>query len=103
MKIQLLYFDGCPHWSAMDERLRQALAISGSAETVDYILIETPQAADEYRFAGSPSIRLNGRDPFPTTSDGFGLTCRVYSTPDGPAGAPTVEQLLAAIWKFNTE
>jgi hypothetical protein len=26
MKVQLLSFDGCPHWTVMDERLREALA-----------------------------------------------------------------------------
>ena len=97
MQIQLLYFDGCPHWSVMDERLRLALAVAGRCETIEYLLVETPEAADAHRFAGSPSIRLNGRDPFPTPSGGYGLTCRVYGTPDGPAGAPTVEQVVVAI------
>ncbi len=23
----------------------------------------------------------------------FGLSCRMYSTPDGPAGSPTIDQL----------
>ncbi len=99
MKVQLLYFDGCPHWTVMDERLRQALALGGRSEAIEYLIVETPEAAEESRFAGSPSIRFDGRDPFPTPSGGFGLTCRVYGTPDGPAGAPTVEQLLLAVWE----
>jgi len=97
MKVQLLYFDGCPHWTVMDERIRQALALADRSDTIERVLVETPDAADELQFAGSPSIRLNGRDPFPMPSGGFGLTCRVYATRAGPAGAPTVEQLLAAI------
>lgn len=97
MNVQLLYFDGCPHWTVMDERLREALALCGRSETIEYRLVETPEAAEESRFTGSPSIRLDGRDPFPPASSGFGLTCRVYRTPRGPEGAPTVAQLQAAV------
>ena len=32
-----------------------------------------------------------GRDAFPTSDPSFGLTCRVYATPDGLAGCPTTE------------
>ncbi len=97
MRVQLLYFDGCPHWSLMEKRLREALTLSGISEAIEHSLVETPEQADEHRFAGSPSILLNGRDPFAAPTSEFGLTCRVYSTPDGSAGVPTVEQLVAAI------
>jgi hypothetical protein len=97
MRVQLLYFDGCPHWTLMEERLREALSLSGIPQSIEHCLVETPEEADEYRFAGSPSILLNGRDPFTTSLSDVGLSCRVYSTPDGAAGAPTVEQLVAAI------
>ena len=81
----------------MEERIREALTLSGIPQTIEHCLVETPEEADEYRFAGSPSILLDGRDPFVAPTSEFGLTCRVYSTPDGCAGAPTVEQLVAAI------
>ena len=97
MRVQLLYFDGCPHWHVMEERLREALRLSDIPESIEHCLVATPEEADEFRFAGSPSILLDGRDPFAASSGGSGLTCRVYSTPDGTAGAPTVEQLVAAI------
>jgi hypothetical protein len=97
VKVQLLYFNGCPHWTVMEERLREALSKTGSAEAIERCLVDTQQAADAYRFAGSPSILFDGEDPFPSAPEEFGLTCRVYSTADGPAGSPTVEQLVAAI------
>jgi hypothetical protein len=97
MRVQLLYFDGCPHWTVMEERLREALTLSGIPPAIEHCLVETPEEADEYRFAGSPSILLDGRDPFTSSPSEVGLACRVYSTPDGPAGAPTAEQLEAAI------
>lgn len=97
MRVQLLYFDGCPHWTVMEERLREALILSGFPQAIEHCLVETPEQADEYRFAGSPSILLDGRDPFASSPSKVGLTCRVYSTPDGAAGTPTLEQLVAAI------
>ena len=36
---------------------------------------------------------MNGRDPFAGIDESFGLSCRVYQTPEGFAGSPTVEQL----------
>jgi hypothetical protein len=97
MRVQLLYFDGCPHWTVMEDRLREALTLCGIPQTIEHCLVETPEEADEYRFAVSPSIFLNGRDPFATSPSAVGLTCRVYSTPNGAEGAPTVQQLVAAI------
>jgi hypothetical protein len=97
MRVQLLYIDGCPHRAVMEERLHDALIQSGIPPSIEHSLVETPEDAIEYGFAGSPSILLDGRDPFTTSSSQFGLTCRVYSTPDGAAGVPTVEQVVAAI------
>ena len=97
MQVQLLYFDGCPHWTVMEERLREALGLSGNSQVIERVLVETSEAAEALRFAGSPSILIDGRDPFPASSDEFGLSCRVYPTPGGPEGTPTVEQLIRAI------
>ena len=37
---------------------------------------------------------VNGVDPFATDADPVGgLSCRVYQTPGGPAGSPTLDQL----------
>jgi len=81
----------------MEERFRKALIMSGIPETIEHCLVENPEDADDYCFAGYPSIVLDGRDPFSTSSEQAGLTRRVYSMPDGAAGAPTVAQLIAAI------
>lgn len=40
---------------------------------------------------------LDGVDAFADADTPVGLSCRVYPTPDGPAGAPTFEQLQAAL------
>jgi len=59
--------------------------------------VRTTEEAERVGFHGSPSILLNGVDAFADWDAGIGLACRVYVTPGGPAGAPTLEQLHAAI------
>jgi hypothetical protein len=60
-------------------------------------VVDTPEEAVRMRFRGSPSILVDGIDPFATEADPVGLSCRVYQTPDGPAGSPTIGQLEAAL------
>ena len=91
MDVTLLYFDGCPNWQVADQRLR-ALAAEHGFELARR-RVETPEAAEELRFRGSPTVLVDGRDPFAEGAEPFGLSCRIYQTPDGPAGAPTLEQL----------
>lgn len=94
MQVELLYFDGCPNWTVADGRLREALTSAGHANVaVERHLVETPEEAERVGFTGSPTIRINGSDPFATGSEQVGLACRVYPTPNGLDGAPTVEQL----------
>jgi hypothetical protein len=59
--------------------------------------VRTSEEAERVGFHGSPSILVNGVDAFADGDAGIGLACRVYATPDGPAGAPTLEQLRAVI------
>lgn len=59
--------------------------------------IETPEDAERLQFLGSSTILIEGRDPFAGTEEAFGLTCRVYETPEGLAGSPTPQQLRAAL------
>ena len=98
LRLTLRYFDGCPHWRILYDRLRQVLREDGPTD-VELVLqqVETPEDAERLRFVGSPTILIEGRDPFAGTEEGFGLSCRVYMTPDGLTGSPTPDQLRAAL------
>lgn len=98
MNVTLLYFDGCPNWQQTEQRLLHALDQAGLAPTVlTRQAVETPEAAERLRFRGSPTVLVNGHDPFADPNAPVGLSCRIFQTPDGLAGAPTVEQLLAVL------
>lgn len=101
--VSLLFFDGCPHWRVADERLRQALAQVERPDTpIEYRTVTTPEQADELRFRGSPTVLVNGRDPFLDRDAPVGLSCRVYRTEDGLTGSPTVDQLVEALRPVTT-
>ena len=95
MKLELLYFDDCPNWKVAAERL-DGVAV-GRGLTVERRLVTTPEEAEAARFRGSPTILVDGEDPFASGDESFGLACRVYQTPDGLAGSPTTEQLEAIL------
>jgi hypothetical protein len=98
MDVQLLYFDGCPNWQETDRRVRGALALVGPAETtVRYVEVTSPEEAERLSFRGSPTVLFDGVDPFADPSAPVGLSCRVFQTPDGLRGAPTVEQLVEVL------
>lgn len=100
MKIQLLYFSGCPSYKEGEENLRQALKELGLGEDIEMINIETDEMAKEYKFIGSPTIRVDDRDLDPR-AEGAKVTgykgCRIYQTPEGIKGAPTIEMIKKAI------
>ena len=96
--IVVQYFDGCPNWELADERVRAALSQLGlTATDVAHELVDTPEKAAAAGFRGSPTILVNGRDPFIVSASPVGLYCRLFTTPDGLVGSPTIDQLVHAI------
>ncbi len=80
MKLELLYFDDCPNWKVAADRLDAVAASRGLV--VQRRLVTTAEEAEVARFRGSPTILIDGRDPFAEGGEPFGWTCRLYSTPD---------------------
>lgn len=99
MKIEILYFSGCPNWQKAVDRTRRALAELGRADAV--IDAQEVHAVPfcPRSWAGSPTILVDGRDLFPAERDpGVGLdTCRIYQSADGLEGAPGLDQLRNAL------
>lgn len=96
MEISLLYFEDCPSWKIADQRLA-VIAAERPEIVVTRRAVESSEEAERRGFYGSPSILVEGVDVFAGPDAGVGLSCRIYGTPDGPAGAPTMAQLRAAL------
>lgn len=99
VKVELLYFDGCPNHDALLLRLRELLAVAGARSEVELRRIESADVAERERFLGSPTVRVNGEDVDPGAAErrDFGLKCRLFATPEGLRGAPADEWVLAAV------
>ena len=98
MDIEILHIDDCPNWEEASTRLRAALDQSGeSTVAIEHRLLRTSHDASHVPFAGSPTILVDGQDLFPSSGRTSDLACRVYLTPTGLAGLPTVEQMVAAL------
>ena len=96
MEVTLQYFDCCPNWETTDRHLA-TLASEGMEATIAYELIQSYDMAVERGFGGSPTVLIDGVDPFASHNHGVGLTCRLYQTESGLAGSPTLAQLREAI------
>jgi hypothetical protein len=84
MRVELLFWEGCPSHPAALSELRAALADEGlDPEGVTVREVTTDADAHSERFIGSPTIRIDGRDVQPATDEPVGLTCRVYRRRDG--------------------
>ncbi len=94
----MLTVSGCPNRSFVRERLREALDRLGASHlSVTELVIDDPIVARAAGMHGSPTVLIDGRDPF-TSSDLVGsVSCRLYRTAAGVDGAPTVEGLVDAI------
>jgi len=96
--VTLLFFPECPNWELTDARLREALSRAGRDDAnVERQLVTTTEQAEAIGFRGSPTVLIDGRDPFADPDAPAGLSCRLFGTEAGLAGAPTVEQLLAVL------
>jgi hypothetical protein len=96
VNVTLLYFDDCPNWLVADEHLRE-LASEFPEMVIERRIVDTVEDAESFLFRGSPSIIVDGVDLFAEPDDPVGLSCRMYQTPDGPAGSPTLQQLRSVL------
>jgi len=95
MKVQLVYFEGCPNADAAREAIQRNLVAASMAvelEEVDTNAADTPAAL---RTWGSPTVLVDGRDVggerIPT-----GTCCRLYDNPAN-RGVPGDAAIRAAL------
>lgn len=105
MKIELLYFEGCPNHELAMTTLQQELDSLGQHDPIDEIQVRTQSEAEAIRFLGSPSIRINGSDVEPPAHNAkvFGLSCRTYVHGSQFSGVPSRELVRGAIMEAIRE
>lgn len=119
MQVKILYFNGCPNWQTAADRVRTVLAELGRADVAVQVDDVHKTSHLSLAWAGSPTVLLNGRDPFAAADEPLpvwkerrfgppsaGLAidggrhpvpardaCRIYMTEAGFEAAPSLDQL----------
>jgi hypothetical protein len=100
MRVELLWWDGCPSHPEALADLQDVLRQEGlDPEILVSREVRSDEQAAEESFPGSPTIRIDGRDAVPgAEGEPFSLTCRVYRLRDGrPSPVPDSDDLRQAI------
>jgi hypothetical protein len=93
MRVEVLTVPDCPNGPVARQRLAEALAGRDDV-TVEPRVISTLAEAARYGMHGSPTILIDGHDPFAAPGTPASLSCRLYRDADGRAqGAPPPERL----------
>lgn len=94
MKLEVLHVPDCPNLQPLLDRLAEVTDLPVATR-----VIETDAGAARLGMAGSPTLLIDGVDPFsdPVACE-CGVSCRIYRDQDGRiVPAPSVEQLRDAL------
>jgi hypothetical protein len=94
LELTVLAVPDCPNGPVLLERLAEVLADHPGA-TVTRAVITDEAAAARHGMHGSPTLLVNGTDPFAMEGAPTGFSCRLYPGQDG--GAPSVSALREAL------
>ena len=117
LKVELLWWEGCPSTESARTLVRETLDELGHADVeVEMLEIESDQQARRYGFRGSPTVLIDGvdlpqvlgREPEPTGEAESALTCRLYRRRDGrisptPDPADVREALIRAAGRRHND
>jgi hypothetical protein len=97
VELTLLTVPDCPSAAAFEESLAAALAGHPGAVVRRREVADEREAADA-GMHGSPTLLINGVDPFAPPGQAPSLSCRLYRDAAGQiAGAPPVQTLRQAL------
>ena len=97
MKLTVLSVPGCPNAGLLKERVE--LAVEGDPLiAVRHLVVDDELEASRAGMRGSPTLLVDGVDPFSGPDELPGLSCRLYPDAEGRAGgAPSVQAIRRAL------
>jgi hypothetical protein len=102
MRIQVLYVPGCPGAAVLTERLARLLAGRPDVHLDRQVVTDDAQAV-ALGMSGSPTLLVDGADPFAEPGRSPSMSCRLYLGPDGHvSGSPSTAQLRCCLAAAET-
>ncbi|WP_327424900.1 alkylmercury lyase family protein [Streptomyces sp. NBC_01527] len=96
MRITVLAVPDCPNGPVVQERI--TVALNGRDAEVELVEVSEPTEAEWWGMTGSPTVLLDGIDPFGTVGAAPSVSCRIYRHADGEVdGAPSPDELRKAL------
>lgn len=94
-RVEVIYFEGCPHHNATVALAREVIGQLGVNALLEEVEVRSVADAERLRFLGSPTVRVDDIDIEPAARDScqYAFACRTY----GRAGVPPRELLAAAL------
>ncbi|GII58580.1 hypothetical protein Pth03_69690 [Planotetraspora thailandica] len=101
MDVTVLTVPDCPSLPLVQERLAEALSGQSRIHITHQVVTDHGQA-EALGMNGSPTILVNGVDPFAEPGQTPGLACRLYRQDSKLSGAPSVAELRAALAELTS-
>jgi Domain of unknown function (DUF2703) len=98
MRVEVFYVPNCPHHPTAVNQLRGVLATEGIPVEIHQVPVTDTKTAQELKFRGSPTVRINGRDIAGESQEpeSFALACRIYEGAK-EVGLPPIEMMQNAV------
>lgn len=95
MRIDILYFDGCPNHHPTAELVRDVVQTLGLDAKIRDVEVRDADDGARLRFFGSPTVQVNGQDVDPAVRSrvDYSFSCRMYGRSGSPSRA-LIEQAL---------
>lgn len=99
MKVEILYFSGCPNHVGAVDRVREVVQQEGAPADVVEVEVKDTATAQQVGFLGSPTIRVDGQDvePAARVARAFGMMCRTYFDDGRRASMPPLEWIRSSV------
>lgn len=97
MKLEVLHVPECPNAAVLSERL-ETLNVGRADVLIEHRVIRDQAEAAARGMRGSPTLLIDGTDPFAVAGQSPSLSCRLYVDEAGAvSGAPSLAQLRTAL------
>ncbi len=93
VQVTIQYVEGCPHIDATYKLVAEILESRRSPGLLRTRLVNSVKDAENLRFQGSPTVLVDGKDPFLDPNAPVGLACRLYVSAETTSGVPPREEL----------
>lgn len=99
MRLQILFRPDCSHGELLRDRCAEALEINPT--DIEMVHVQTEDEATERGMHGSPTLLVDGTDPFATGESPITTACRLFYSAKGdllsvPGTAEIMDALRAA-------